>query len=112
MLGCAVGIFKALRNQAYVRSAHRLAEVGEVAHIAEVEFIDRRGVEGLGIAQGEQLRAAGGEGIEAGNAGAALRHWVRIVEIEVVDEVVGGEQAPAAYSHRGGPRPCRRAPSG
>ena len=76
-------------------AADGLAEIGVVAHVAQVEFVDHRGAEGLGVAQREQLRAARGERIEAGNAGAALRDRIRIVEIEVVDEVVAGEQAPA-----------------
>ena len=95
MLATAIRIHKALRNQADARTAHRLAEIGDVAHIAQVEFIHCCRAEGLGIAQRKQLRAAGGDRIEAGNAGSALRYRIRIIEVEVVDEVVGRDQSPA-----------------
>ncbi len=93
--GRAVRILEALRHQAYATTAHRLAEIGVIAHIAEVEFIDHRGMEGLGKAQRKELCPAGGDGIEARDAGAALRYRIRVIEIEVVDEVVTGEQAQA-----------------
>ncbi len=47
------------------------------------------------MAQREELCPAGGDGVEARHAGAALRYRIRVIEIEVVDEVVTGEQAQA-----------------
>ena len=93
--GRAVRVLEALRDQAYAETAHRLAEIGVIAHVAEVEFIDHGGMEGLGMAQREELCAAGGDGIETRDAGAALRDRIRVIEIEVVDEVIAGEQAQA-----------------
>ena len=47
------------------------------------------------MTQGKELRPSGGDGVEARNAGATLRHRVGVIEIEVVDEVVAGEQPVA-----------------
>ena len=95
--GCAVGIRKALRNQAYV-PRRRPADRDWCRSRIKLRWssLTCRGTERLGIAQSDQLRPAGGDGIEARNAGAALRHRIRIIEIEVVDKVVGGKQAPSA----------------
>ena len=93
--GGSVRILEALRSQAYARTAHGLPQVGVVAHVAEVEFVDHRGAEGLGVTQRKELCPAGGDGVEARNAGAALRYRIRIIEIEVVDEVVTREQPQA-----------------
>ena len=98
--GRAVRILEALRDQAYAETAYRLAEIGVIAHVAEVEFIDHGGIEGLGMAQREELCPAGGDGIEARDAGAALRYRIRVIEIEVVDEVVAGEQAQRVFASR------------
>ncbi len=95
MLGLPSALAKPCETRLTSRAADGLAEIGEVAHVAEVEFVDRGGAEGLGVAEREELGAAGGERVEAGDAGAALRDGVGIVEIEVVDEVIGGEQAEA-----------------
>ena len=63
-----------------------------------MEFIDGLGTEGFGVRQRGQLGPAGGDGIETRDAGAALRYRVGVVEIEVVDKVVAGEQASAGIS--------------
>ena len=63
-----------------------------------MEFVEGAGIDGLGNAKSGELCAAGGDGIEAGDAGAALRYWIRVVEIEVVDEVVTGQQTPPGVS--------------
>ena len=47
------------------------------------------------MAQREELCPAGGDGIEARHAGAALRYRIRVIEIEVIDEVVTGKQTQA-----------------
>src|SRR6202041_1428193 len=73
-------------------------EVGEVTHEADVEFIELGGIERLRIAQSQQLRPAGGNGIEAGNAGTTLRPGIRIIEIEVVEKVVRVKQSPSAIA--------------
>ena len=49
---------ESLRRQADANAADRLAQVRRVAHEAEVEFVDGRRTDGLGIAQRNQLRAA------------------------------------------------------
>ena len=90
----AVGIDKTLRCKADIATADRLAKIGIVTHVAQVKFVDRHGVETFCVAQRDQLRATGAQRVEAGNTGAALRNWIWIIEIEVVDEVVGGNQAP------------------
>ena len=93
--GRAVGVGESLGGEGHVASADGLAEVGVVAHETEVELIHHGRAERLCIAERQQLGAPGGEGVEAGNAGAALGDGIGIVEIELIDEVVGGEVSPA-----------------
>ncbi len=91
----AVCVDESLGDEADAFSAYGLAEVGEVAGVADVEFIDGGRAEALGVGEGDQLGAAGGESVEAGDAGSALGYGVGIVEGEVVNEVIGREQAGA-----------------
>ena len=92
--GCAIGILEALRREAYAETAHGLPQIRVVAHVAEVQLVDHGGMEGLGKAQRGELGPACGDGIESRYAGPTLRHRIRVIEIEVVDEVVTGQQAP------------------
>ena len=91
--GRAIGILEALRREAYAQTAHGLPQIRVVAHIAEVQLVDHGGIEGLGKAERSELGPACGDGIESRHAGPALRHRIRVIEIEVVDEVITGEQA-------------------
>ena len=63
-----------------------------------MQFIHRGGVDGLGIAQGQKLRPARGQRVEAGNTGPALRNGIRIIEIEIVDEVVGRSRPQRVFA--------------
>src|SRR5271168_3890662 len=47
------------------------------------------------MSQGDELSAAEVQGAEAGNARAALAGGIGVVELEVVDEVIGGEESTA-----------------
>jgi hypothetical protein len=53
----AVRILKALRNEAHVAAANGLTEVGEIAQVAQVKFIDGGCAQCLRIANSNQLCA-------------------------------------------------------
>ena len=99
---------KALRGQGGSDAAHRLADDVEVTHVAEVRLVDRVRAESLGQAEAEELRASVGGGVEAGQVGSALGSGVGIVEIVLIDEVVGGEIPPACIRVNARSRPCCR----
>jgi hypothetical protein len=53
MLGLPSALAKPCESRLTVAAADGLAEVGEVAQVAEVEFVDGGCAEGLGVAEGE-----------------------------------------------------------
>ena len=100
---------ESLRRKARADSALLLAQVVEIAHVAELEFIHQRRAEGLGVAQTCQLRPAVRQRVETGHVGSALLGGVGIVQIVVIDEIIRRQGAQSASSgHPLAPIPCHR----
>ena len=83
-----------LRGERNAEAPARLADIVDVSQDADVEFVDSHGPENLGIAEAEHLRPADGQGIEAGDARAALCAGIWIVKPVIIEEIVGRELAP------------------
>ncbi len=81
--------------EAHAQSAVRFANVVGVSNQAGVEFIHCARAQDPCVAQREKLRSADREGIESGNARAALAARIRIIQSVVVEEVVAGKLAPS-----------------
>ena len=87
-------LHKALRGQAWPDAAHRLADNIEIPHIAEVRLVHHVVAKRPGQSETVQLRPPVGERIKTRYVGAALRGWIRIVQVVLVDEIISGEIAP------------------
>ena len=85
-----------MRGEGDAEAAFRLADDVGVAQITEVKFVDDAGGEGFCVAKTDELSLAIGESIEARDGGSALLGGIGIVDAVVVEEIVGGELAPAA----------------
>jgi hypothetical protein len=68
-----------------------LADIVFVAKKTQVKFVNHCCAVNCREAGTDELRASLGEGVEAGNARAALRRGVGIVEPVIVKKVVKGE---------------------
>ncbi len=64
-------------------------------HEAEPQVVHGGRAEGFRVAQSDQLSPAVIESVEAGNAGAALSGRIRVVESEIVDEIICRKGSPA-----------------
>ena len=89
---------KALGGETDAGAAQGLAQIVVIANVAQVKLVDRVWAQNLCVSDRKELSAAGREGIEARNVRATLRRWVRIVEVVIVQKVVGGNQSPAGVS--------------
>jgi len=94
--GRAIRIRKALRNQAHIPPADRLTKIGEVAHKTEVELIECRGIQCLGIAQSHQLRPSVVTAWKLGTLAPLCATGYGLSRLKVVDKIIGGKQAPSA----------------
>ena len=61
-----------------------------------MKLVDGIGADQLVVAQRQQLRTPDKQRIEAGDARPANRAWIRIIEVIVVDEVIGRDLAQPA----------------
>ena len=60
-----------------------------------MRFVHGVGTVGFGESKAEQLGASVGGGVEAGDVGSALRGGIRIIQVVLIDKVVGGEISQA-----------------
>ena len=86
---------ESLRDERGADAALGLTDGVGVAHVAQVEFVERCVAESDGVAKTDELREAVRRGAEAGHAGAAGAGGIGIEQRVAVNKVVAGERSLA-----------------
>ena len=86
---------ESLRDERGADAALGLTDGVGVAHVAQVEFVERCVAESDGVAKTDELREAVRRGAEAGHAGAAGAGGIGIEQGVAVNKVVAGERSLA-----------------